>query len=102
MSERVIVAENGRERQEGECDGKDRRRPERERGGRDWNAGVPACNAVASAASNLSALRPRLDSTTAARRHRRSDDVAGGDACVPVASAIRAFHREPPKKTNLT
>jgi hypothetical protein len=32
-------------------------------GGCDWNAGVPACNAVASAASNLSDLKPLITIT---------------------------------------
>jgi hypothetical protein len=50
-------------------------------GGCDWNAGVPAGNAVASVASSDN------DSTSPAPDGRFAS-VAGGDACVPVASAI--------------
>jgi hypothetical protein len=49
-------------------------------GGCDWNAGVPACNAAASAASNFD--DPDRASLFVLRTH------AGGDACVPVASAM--------------
>ena len=49
----------------------------------DWNAGVPACNIAASAMS--AALLSNHNRFFVLRTH------AGGDACVPVASADRYF-----------
>jgi len=66
-----------------------------EHGECDWNAGVPA---FMSAKHEKARAIWNLRSFDVAEKR----DVAGGDACVPVASAATAFRPHPPCSSRFT